>query len=80
MNGITVISSHALRNKFRSFYHIMESCNIYGAMTKWLGHWIPNPGVQGPKPLCGCKINSTFQSSKVNQMSTRNCRGLNGKK
>ena len=41
---------------------------------------IPNPGVPGPKPVGGSKVNSAFHPSKVDQMSTRTSRGISAKK
>ena len=45
-------------------------------MTLWLWHWISIPGVPSSKPLGGSKIDSIFQSSKVDKMSTTNSFGL----
>ena len=41
-------------------------------MAQWLSHWIPNLGVPGLKPLGGCKVDSAFHPSEVDEMSTRN--------
>ena len=30
-------------------------------MTKWLGHWTPNSGVPGSKPLDCSKVDSAFR-------------------
>ena len=49
---------------------------LYQAVAQWLSHWIPNPGVPGLKPLGGCKVDSAFHPSKVDEMSTRNSWGL----
>ena len=42
--------------------------------------WIPSPGLPCSKPVGGSKVDSAFHSSKVDKMSTRNFRGLSGKK
>ena len=46
----------------------------------WLGQWISNPWVPGPKPMVGSKIDFAFYPSKVDHMSTGKFWGLNGKK
>ena len=45
-------------------------------MAAWLGQWIANLGVQCLKPLGGSNIHSTFQPSKVDQMSDNHSWGL----
>ena len=52
----------------------------YRAMDYMLRHWIPNPGVPGSKPLDGSIVDSAFHPSKFDQLSTKNCWELNGKK
>ena len=41
-------------------------------------HWIPNQGIL--KPLGGSKVNSVFQLSEVDKISTRNFWKLSAKK
>ena len=45
-------------------------------MAQWLRHWTSDSVVAGSKPLGGSKVWLAFDSSKVNQISTRNVWGL----
>ena len=45
----------------------------------WLRCWIANPEVSCSKPLDGSKVDSVFDPSEVDRMSTRNFWELNGK-
>ena len=49
----------------------MNKCEtkIYGAMTKWLERWIPNPMVLGSKSLSGSKVDSAYHPFKVHEPS-----------
>ena len=53
---------------------------IYGEMTLWLMHWIPNQGIPCSKPLGGSKVDSAFHLSEVDKISTRNFWELSDKK
>ena len=57
---------------------IIVCIQYYGAITEWLRHWIPNPQVQGSKPLGGSKVDWAFHLFEVDQMSTREIWGLSG--
>ena len=64
----------------RHMFNLLKALSIHRAMTWWLRHWIPNPGVPGSKPPGGSKVNSAFHPSDVGQLSTKNSCKLNGKK
>ena len=64
-----------LRNTLKMFMWI-----FYAFLLFQLRRWIPNPGVPSSKPLGGSKVDSAFHPAEVDKVSTRNFRGLSGKK
>ena len=66
--------------------HSWNKCTIPTCFTslllieQWPSGWIPNWGVPGSKPQGSSKVNSAFHPYEVDQLSTRNFWGLNGKR
>ena len=60
--------------------NLTYTINMSSKLSQWLGCWILNTGVPGSKLLGASKVNLSFHPSEVNQISTRNSRGLSGEK
>ena len=41
--------------------------DVYGAMTKWFRHWIPNPGIPISKLMGGSKVKSFIPPKSINE-------------
>ena len=66
------------KGEFLSLFLLFQI--TYGAMTYWLRRWIPNPGVTCSKPLGDSKVDSAFDPSEIDEMSTSNFWEVSGKK
>ena len=69
-----IIYQNFTENSFSTYAKFSEK------VTFVVRRWFPNPGLPGSKPLGSSKSDLAFHSSAIDQISTRNFRGLSGKK
>ena len=56
--------------------YLKKCCNMEQWPSSGWGAGFLNPGVLGSKPQGGCKVDSIFYLSQIDQMSTSNFREL----